>query len=87
MKITKLTENDLPALASLYKHFWGEESSVDKMKTTFAVLNDNPDYIFLVARHDERIVGSVIGIICHELYGECKPFMVIEDMIVDNNIR
>ena len=87
MNITKLTENDLPDLASLYKQFWGEESSVEKMKSTFTKLEQNPDYIFLVAHLDDRLAGSVMGIVCHELYGECKPFMVIEDVIVDKNAR
>lgn len=87
MNITNLTENDLPALASLYKGFWGEDSSLDKMKSTFSKLKDNPDYIFLAARLNGPLVGSVMGVICHELYGECNPFMVIEDMIVDKNVR
>ncbi|MDH3981435.1 MAG: GNAT family N-acetyltransferase [Kiritimatiellaceae bacterium] len=87
MSITDLTEDDLPALASLYKGFWGEESSVDKMKSTFAKLKNNPDYTFLTARLDEQIVGSVMGIVCYELYGECKPFMVVENMIIDKNVR
>jgi len=87
MNITNLTESDLPALASLYKQFWGEESSLDKMKSTFSKLKDNPDYIFLSAHCDDQLVGSVMGIVCHELYGDCKPFMVIEDVIVDKNAR
>jgi len=87
MKITNLTEDDLPDLAALYKLFWGEESSVEKMKTTFSKLNHNPDYIFLAARSDNQIVGSLMGIVCHELYGDCRPFLVVEDMIVDQNLR
>jgi GNAT superfamily N-acetyltransferase len=87
MNITKLTEADLPALASLYKQFWGEKSSVDKMQSTFSKLKDNPDYTFLAARLDDRLVGSVMGVVCHELYGDCKPFMVVEDMIIDKTVR
>ena len=87
MNITDLEEIDLPALVLLYKGFWGEESSVDKMKSTFSKLKNNPDYIFLAAHCDDQLVGSVMGIICHELYGECKPFMVVEDLVVDKNTR
>jgi len=28
-----------------------------------------------------------MGIVCEELYGECRPFMVVEDVIVDQNHR
>jgi ribosomal protein S18 acetylase RimI-like enzyme len=33
------------------------------------------------------LVGFAMGIICEDLYGKCKPFMVIEDLIVDKNQR
>jgi ribosomal protein S18 acetylase RimI-like enzyme len=83
----RLTEGDLQALAGLYKQFWGEESSLEKMRVTFRRLAMNPNYIFLGAKQDGHLVGSAMGIVCEELYGECKPFMVIEDVIVDENYR
>lgn len=87
MEIGELTESDLEALAGLYKQFWGEDSSPEKMRSTFQRLRTNPNYIFLVARRDGRLTGSVMGIVCEELYGECRPFMVVEDVIVDQNHR
>ena len=87
MEIRKLTENDLVNLAVLYKQFWGEESSVERMRVTFQRLNRNSSYILLVADQHSILVGSVMGIICEELYGDCKPFMVIEDVIVDKHRR
>ena len=32
-------------------------------------------------------MGSVMGIVCEELYGECQPFMVVEDVVVDRDHR
>jgi GNAT superfamily N-acetyltransferase len=87
MEIAELTESDLEALAGLYKQFWGEDSSLEKMHATFQRLRTNPNYIFLVARRDGRLAGSVMGIVCEELYGECRPFMVVEDVIVDKSYR
>lgn len=87
MEIERLTEGDLPRLAELYKQFWGEDSSLDKMRATFQKLSNNPNYVFLVAKSNRRVVGSVMGIVCEELYGECRPFMVVEDVIVDKEQR
>ncbi|MHB9023098.1 MAG: GNAT family N-acetyltransferase [Armatimonadota bacterium] len=87
MEIRRLTETDLPALGKLYQQFWGEESSLEKMRATFARLQLDPHYIFLVAERQEQVAGSVMGIVCEELYGECQPFLVIEDMIVDQAHR
>jgi ribosomal protein S18 acetylase RimI-like enzyme len=79
-----LKESDLSGLAVLYKQFWGEASSLPKMKATFQRLALSPNYFFLVALDGLELVGSVMSILCEELYGECKPFMVIEDVIVDD---
>lgn len=87
MEIVELTESDLEALAGLYQQFWGEESSLEKMQATFRRLSRNPYYILLGAKQEEKIVGSAMGIVCEELYGECKPFMVVEDVIVDKAQR
>jgi ribosomal protein S18 acetylase RimI-like enzyme len=87
MIIRRLTEEDLPALARLYMQFWNEESFPGRMQVAFRRLKDDPDYVFLVADVDEEIAGSLTGIVCEELYGECRPFMVIEDVIVDREFR
>ena len=87
MGIRALQETDLEELAELYVQFWGETSCLEKMQKTFRRLNENPDYIFLVAEHKGHIAGSLMGIICEELYGDCRPFLVIEDVIVDRNFR
>jgi len=87
MKIRKLIEDDLASLAVLYQQFWGEVSSLEKMRTKFQRLKRNPNYIFLVAEKQNQLVASAMGIICEELYGDCKPFMVVEDVIVDKNHR
>lgn len=28
-----------------------------------------------------------MGIVCEELYGDCEPFLVVEDMVVDSEHR
>ena len=87
MIIRKMIKDDIPDLARLYKLFWNEESSILKMQGLFDDLRDNADYIILSAVENNKIIGSIMGIICYELYGECRPFMVIEDFIVDSKHR
>ena len=86
-RIFELKEQDLPDLAELYRQFRGEESSLDEMRETFRRLKRDPDYTFLCARDGGRLLGSVLGIVCEELYGDCRPFMVVEDVIVDKEQR
>ena len=87
VKIGRLTATDLEALAGLYRQFWGEDFSLEKMRATFERLDADPDYLLLGAKLDGRLVGSLMGVVCHELYGDCRPFLVAEDVIVDQDHR
>ena len=87
MIIRRLESEDLTGLADLYKQFWNEDSSLDKMQEKLQTIKDDPNYILLVAEVENGLAGSAMGIVCEELYGECRPFMVIEDVIVDKTKR
>lgn len=87
MNIEKLSEHDLPELTELFKQFWGENSSLEKMRTTFSRLVENPAYMLLAAKLDGKLAGFIMGIVCEELYGDCQPFLVMEDFVVDKNSR
>jgi len=73
---------DLPEIASLYKGFWGESSNLEQMQTRFELLKQDKRYCLLVAEHTCEVVGTIFGVVCDELYGNCLPFMVMEDLIV-----
>jgi len=87
MQIRKTILKDIPELALLYKQFWNEDSSIKLMEKKFKDLQGNPNYILISAVEGNQLVGSVFGIICEELYGECRPFLVIKDLIVDYKHR
>ena len=87
LEIRKLEHGDLVALAELYEQLGGEKSNLSAMIKTFGELERRDDYVFLCAELEGQPAGSVMGIICGELYGDCRPFMVVEDMIIDRRHR
>ena len=87
MLIRKLREKDLSQLAKLYAQFWNEESDVSKMKESLDLIEKEGNHIILVAEEDGSLLGSVMGVVCRELYGACKPFLAIENMIVNKTSR
>ncbi|MGB9980071.1 GNAT family N-acetyltransferase [Methanobacterium sp.] len=87
MKIRRMVKKDIPELTLLYKQFWDEDSPIKLMEKKFTELRENPNYVFISALEKNHLIGSVSGIICEELYGECKPFLVIENLIVDQKYR
>jgi predicted N-acetyltransferase YhbS len=87
MLIREMIAEDIPQLEQLYRQFWGEESCVDAMNKQFQKLQENNSHIFISAIDNNKLIGSVMGVVCEELYGDCKPFLVLENMIVDKNYR
>lgn len=85
--IRKLKKEDIESLDGLYHNFWNEHSDIKKMNEKFAELSSNDNYIFLVAEVNNVIAGTIMGVVCHELYGDCRPFLVMEDLIVDDSFR
>ncbi len=87
MIIREMMVEDIPQLARLYKQFWDEESSVETMYEKFKKFYDCGSHVLLSAVENDVLIGSVMGVICGELYGDCKPFLVLENMIVDIRFR
>jgi predicted N-acetyltransferase YhbS len=87
MIIREMIAEDISQLEQLYRQFWDEPSCIETMSKQFDKLSKNNAHIFISAIENNKLLGSVMGVICEELYGECKPFLVIENMIVDRNSR
>lgn len=87
MVIRKMIIEDIPDLAMLYMQFWNENSSIEKMQKQFRKMQNSDTHILLSAVDQNHLIGSVMGIVCEELYGDCRPFLVIENMIVDKSYR
>ncbi|NCA66666.1 MAG: GNAT family N-acetyltransferase [Clostridia bacterium] len=87
MIIRDLMQQDVSQLSLLYEQFWGDKSDLLKMKNELSIIKNENRHIILVAEINEKVVGSVMGIVCRELYGDCKPFLIVENMIVNKEIR
>lgn len=87
MVIRDMIAEDIPGLAQLYRQFWNEESRVEIMHEQFIKFQKNNSHILISAIENNKLIGSVMGVICEELYGDCKAFLVLENMIVDKNYR
>jgi len=87
IEIRKIQMEDLSGMAYLYKGLWNEESNLECMKFLFGKIKSNQDYFILNAFSNGKIIGTILGIVCYSLYGDCKPFLVVEDFIIDDNFK
>ena len=85
--VTPITEKDLPELALLQRELVDEEGDLARMKQLFPVILGDSNYHLLCARKNGKFVGSLAGIVCHDLFGKCIPFMVVENMVVGKEYR
>ena len=85
--IRTISDVDLPRLAVLLEQLAEEKSDTDKMRESFRRIADDRGYILLGVFVDGALAGSLMGIVCHDLVGECRPFMVIENVIVAEEFR
>lgn len=85
--IRKITETDLSVLADLLEELTQTPTDRDKMRHNFRWMESHADYIVLGAFEQEKLVGSLMGIVCRDLAGDCRPFLVIENVIVSSKCR
>lgn len=57
------------------------------MRRQWEILEAGGRHILLAAEDGGRLVGSVMGVVCEELYGDGRPFLVVENLIVDKGER
>lgn len=87
LTIQKIEMEHLPALAELLEELTGEKTNLAKLKETYQRLLHNENYEVLGAIYEGELAGSVMGIYCEDLAGECNPFMVIENVVVSSKVR
>jgi GNAT superfamily N-acetyltransferase len=87
MEIKPIAEDDLRELASLQKELIDEESDIERMLELFRIIQNDDNYYLLGLRSEGRIVASLAGIVCHDLFGKCMPYMLVENVIVAMDMR
>ena len=92
MKLTyrKANVGDVPALdilmSELMSDLFGKNNRA-RMEQVVAEMQQDARYYLAVACEGEQVVGTAMGVLCHDLCGECRPFMVIENVIVSQACR
>jgi GNAT superfamily N-acetyltransferase len=87
VKIEQATIIDLASLSELFEELSGEKTDFIRMNENFKVMSKDSGYIILVARENDEVTGTAMGIMCMDLVKDCQPFMVIENVVVKSKFR
>lgn len=85
--IKEIEMESLPELGNLYQELMNKPSDLNKLEEVFKVVKADNRYILLGAFVEGELLGSLMGIVCQDLVGDCKPFMVIENVVVSVRAR
>jgi ribosomal protein S18 acetylase RimI-like enzyme len=85
--ITYMQQKDLQYIPELYKEYGNRNTDIQKMYDEYKRLQDNKDYLFIVAKDNEKVVGFMSVIINHDIVEQCKPFITIWNVRVKSEYR
>ncbi|MNM81194.1 putative acetyltransferase [compost metagenome] len=87
MILKQIKNEDLRGLCDLYDDLIGRKTNYQKLLEAFEKISSSDNYYILGAFKDNELVGSVMGIVCQDIVGDCRPFMVIENVVVASRVR
>lgn len=84
VKIQPASMHDKPRLAALFKQLAYEPSIMNQLEKQLEQVLTHPEYRLVVARDQSgKAIGTAMGTVCYDLVGESRPFMLIENVVVD----
>ncbi|MDP4090326.1 MAG: GNAT family N-acetyltransferase [Bacillota bacterium] len=87
MVIEKIKIDDIPDLLQLYTELTPYKIPIeDSIRIYEEILRDN-QYLILVAKDVDKIVGSILAVSCKCLSCGGDNFLVLEDVIVKEELR
>ena len=87
MRATDIVREDLPQLARLLETLTSLPTPLDRLTAAFERMDGRPDYHLVGVRHGEILAGAVCGVVCLDCVGECRPYLVAENLIVAEPYR
>lgn len=82
IKVEKVYSHELDELSSLYYQLGNKKSNMEDMEEIFLEIDNNPNYRLLGVKVDKKLVGTAMVIICNDLFFKCRPFVLVENVIV-----
>lgn len=88
MTISKIEIFDIKEYAKLCEELFGSQTNLVELEKAMKKILVNDDYILVGIKNEEgELIGTVMGILCQDTVGDCRPFVVLENLIVSPKYR
>lgn len=85
--IEKLSKKDLKEAISIYDSNHNLTTNYEKLYQEYDMIEINPDYLNLVAKTNDEVVGFATVVINHDIVEELKPFLTVWNLGVHKDYR
>lgn len=85
--IEKLKKQDLEEAISIYDENHNLKTNFDELTKRFQKIDENPAYLNIVAKLDEKIVGFATVIINYDIVEELQPFVTVWNFGIRKEFR
>src|SRR6478736_6301917 len=82
LSIREANREDARDLSELFAELVGKETNLDKLKTQLDFLSTQPNYYVAVACLDNQVIGSAMGLVCPDIVGDCRPYLLVKNVVV-----
>lgn len=88
MRVVDILHEHLPPLARLYAALSGLPSDLARMTAVHERMAGRADWHLLGAiAPSGALAGTLLGVVCQDMVGACRPFVVVENVIVAEAFR
>ncbi|WP_425447682.1 GNAT family N-acetyltransferase [Dethiothermospora halolimnae] len=85
--VDRIQKKELKELSLLYNQLGSSNLYIEKLNREFDKIASNNNYFLLGIKENNRLIGSALTIICLDLFNDCRPFMIVENVVIDKENR
>ena len=87
IRIDRLMKEDLREYGLLLEELSEKPMDFAAMERVYGRLQADLNYNILTARCSGILAGSVMAVACYDMVASCRPFMVLENLVVREDMR
>lgn len=83
----KARKEDATDIAEMTEKLVGNAADLKKLEDTLEMLSKKEEYYVVTAYCDGKVIGMSQGMVCHDICEDCRNFLVIENVFIQEEYR
>lgn len=83
----KAKKEDTADIAEMTEKLVGNAADLKKLEDTLEMLSQKEEYYVVTACCDGKVIGMSQGMVCHDICEDCRNFLIIENVFIQEEYR